>query len=519
MAQETTAPGVNLARLLEDVAAAPGDVFVSDITLDSRRAVAAGAFLACRGISSHGLQYVQAAVAAGVRAVLWEPAAGIRAPRLPVGVLSLPVPGLGRHLGRIADRFFASPSRHVRIAGITGTNGKTTTAWLLAQALEHAGLRAAYGGTLGWGRPRGEPGGRLDSATHTTPDCIEAHRRISDLHAAGARALAMEVSSHALAQDRIAAVRFDTAVFTNLSRDHLDYHADMQAYGEAKARLFGLSGLQHRVVNVGDAWGRRLAGRLPVEAALTAVWSGAADRGPQDSALQDMATEGFVHAGAVMASSDGLQVRFDSSWGGGCIRSRLIGDFNADNLMTALAVLLLWEVPLSRAVQALEQAVAPPGRMETFGGGGQPLVVVDYAHSPDALAKVLRGLRRHARGRLWCVFGCGGDRDAGKRPIMGALAAELADEIVLTDDNPRTEDPQLIIEQIAAGIPADRARRAAVHTLPDRAAAIELAVRSAAPGDVVLVAGKGHEEYQIHGARAQPFSDRAVVRGLLGGVP
>ncbi len=510
MAQKRTTPGMSLAALLDGIAVAPADLSVSDVTLDSRGVVPGGAFLACRGISSHGLQYVQAALDAGAHVVLWEPAPGVSAPHLPAGVVSIPVPELSRHVGTIADRFFGEPSRNVRIAAITGTNGKTTTAWLLAQACEVAGLRGAYGGTLGWGRV----GGRQDRASaHTTPDCVGVHRRICDLSAAGARTLAMEVSSHALAQERVAAVRFDTAVFTNLSRDHLDYHADMDTYGEVKARLFNLPGVQHRVINVGDAFGRRLAMRMPATAAKTVVWSGAA--GHREA--RDGATEGFVHLHATSATADGLEAQFDSSWGSGRIRSRLIGDFNADNLAVALATLLLWDVPLAQAVEALEGATAPPGRMETCGGVDGPLAVIDYAHSPDALAKALRALRRHTRARLWCVFGCGGDRDPGKRPIMGELAAELADVIVLTDDNLRTEDPERIIHQIAAGIPHAKDKGNAVYIMRDRAAAIGLALQTAAAGDVVLIAGKGHEEYQIYGAQAQPFSDRAVVRRLLGG--
>jgi UDP-N-acetylmuramoyl-L-alanyl-D-glutamate--2,6-diaminopimelate ligase len=490
----------SIAQLFAGIVAVPRDLAVADITLDSREVVPGGLFLACRGINSHGLDYLQQAIATGVAALAWEPAPGIAEPRLPESVVGVRVPDLSRHLGLIADRFFASPSARLRIAGITGTNGKTTSAWLLAQALSAAGRRSAYAGTLGYGPVQG-----LRPSRHTTPDCVTVHRQLHELATGGVRWLGMEVSSHALAQDRIDGVRFHTAVFTNLSRDHLDYHRTMEAYGEAKARLFARPEVEQRVINMGDAFGRRLAERLAPTVPLTAIWAGGGDHAAS--------SDHFVHARNVIASASGLDVEFETSWGSSRLRSQLIGDFNAENLAAVLAVLLLWEVPMSRAIAALEEARAPAGRMETFRAAGGPLAVVDYAHSPDALAKALRALRRHCHGQLWCVFGCGGDRDAGKRPIMGAIAAELADEIILTDDNPRTEDPQKIISAIAAGIPADQPRR----VIRDRAAAIAEALAAAGPEDVVLIAGKGHEEYQIHGTQSQPFSDRSEVERWLGG--
>ncbi len=500
MAHQLTQPGMSLARLLEGVSAVPRDVTVSDITLDSRAVVAGGAFLACRGIKSHGLQYLDAALSHGVAAVVWEPTQEMAAPRLPDGVVGVRVAQLSAHLGTIADRFFGSPSRAVRIAGITGTNGKTTTAWLLAQSLAASGRRAGYAGTLGFG-----PINAVVPATHTTPDCVTVHRQLCDLHAAGVRLLGMEVSSHALAQDRIAGVRFDTAVFTNLTRDHLDYHETMEAYGDAKARLFSLPGVEHRIINMGDAFGRRLVDRLPPTLALTAVWSGAGEYAD--------AADHFVRARGVQPGVAGLELAVDTSWGPARVRSKLIGEFNAENLLTVLAVLLVWEVPLAAAVAALENVSAPAGRMETFRGGpNSPLAVVDYAHSPDALAKALGAARQHCRGRLWCVFGCGGDRDPGKRPMMGAIASELADEIILTDDNPRTEDPQHIVDAILAGLAPGQPRR----VIRDRARAIATALGEATSADIVLIAGKGHEDYQIYGTRSQPFSDRAEVLRLLG---
>jgi UDP-N-acetylmuramoyl-L-alanyl-D-glutamate--2,6-diaminopimelate ligase len=494
-----------LAGLLEGIAQVPRDVALTDLTLDSRTASHGGLFLACRGIASHGLEHVERALLAGVSAVAWEPAPGVPDPDLPESVVSVRVPALGRHVGRIADRFFGSPSAGLRIAAITGTNGKTTVAWLLAQAFSAVGRPAGYSGTLGFG-----PVGSLEPATHTTPDCVTVHRQLSHLRAAGVHTLGMEVSSHALAQERVSGVRFDTALFTNLSRDHLDYHQTMEAYGEAKARLFGWPGLNHRVINVNDAFGRRLCEQLPASASYTAVCAVPGDRG---NAVDATRGNRFVHATGVAAVTGGLQIGFDSSWGSGRLSSRLIGEFNAENLLLALATMLLWEVPASQAIAALESSAAPPGRMETFGDGVRtPLVVVDYAHTPDALAKALRAARAHCRGRLWCVFGCGGDRDAGKRPLMGAIAYEQADEVIVTDDNPRTEDADRIVAAIVAGMPAGSAH----SVIRERARAIATAVERASADDVVVVAGKGHEEYQIYGTQYQVFSDRAEVRRLVG---
>lgn len=501
MAEELeTASGTSLSRLLAGIAEVPRDAPVTDITLDSRTAVRGGLFLACRGLRSHGLAYLDRALAAGVSAVVWEPAPGIEEPEVPAAVVSLSVRDLSRQLGRIADRFFEAPSSRLRIAGVTGTNGKTTSCWLLAQALDALGMRAGYSGTLGFG-----PVGALKPSTHTTPDCISVHRQLSDLHALGLRHLAMEVSSHALAQDRVDAVRFDTAVFTNVTRDHLDFHRTMDAYAAAKAMLFSFPGLEHRLINMGDATGRRIAESLPSSQLVTAFWCGVGD--------YRQACDAFMHARGLRAAAAGLEIEFDSSWGSGTLRSRLIGEFNAENLIAMLAVLLLWDVSLAQAVRALEAATAPPGRMETFrGANGQPTAVVDYAHSPDSLGKALRAARKHCQGRLWCVFGCGGDRDPGKRPMMGAIASELADELILTDDNPRSEDPARIIEQIAGGIDHD----VPVRRIPERARAIATALAEATAADIVLIAGKGHEEEQIYGAVARPFSDRAEVARLLG---
>ncbi|MEO8061507.1 MAG: UDP-N-acetylmuramoyl-L-alanyl-D-glutamate--2,6-diaminopimelate ligase [Pseudomonadota bacterium] len=489
----------SLRKLLDGLAELPHDVEVSDLTQDGRAARPGCAFLAVRGSAEHGLAYAPQAVANGARAVLWEPAPVAVVPDLPSEIVVAPVANLREHASAIADRFFGAPSQSLSIAGITGTNGKTTCAYLLAQALEIAGRPAAYMGTIGTGRPR-----ELTASSLTTGDAISVQRTLSELRRGGAASVAMEVSSHALDQSRVGAVRFRTAAFTNLTRDHLDYHRSMENYGAAKTRLFTRADLKSRVINVDDAFGRQLAidpkgrGRLIVTS-----------RGHQS---HTRAAAGFVRAMNVSLSTRGIELEFDSSWGTGALTTPLVGDFNVDNVLTVIAVLLDWDLDLEQAISVLSQVRAAPGRMETFGGSNTPLAVVDYAHTPDALRKALSAARAHCSGRLVVVFGCGGDRDAGKRPLMGAIAAELADDVLLTDDNPRTESPETIVADIARGIPAGRAFRVE-H---DRGRAIAESLAGAAPDDVVMIAGKGHEDYQIYGREKRAFSDQRVVTATLG---
>jgi len=490
---------MTLGRLLEGLdVAAPHGLQVTDLVQDSRAATPGCVFLACPGRTTHGLVHAAAAVERGAVAVLWEPGADLEPPVLPERVAAIAIPHLSRHVGELADRFFRRPSADLRVAGITGTNGKTTTAYLLAQASDFLGRRGWYVGTLGHGHP-----GKVHEAGLTTPDAVTVQRRLAEARDAGASTLGLEVSSHALDQERVAGVHFDTAVFTNLTRDHLDYHGTLEAYGAAKARLFHTPGLRCAVVNVRDAFGRELVERLDpalekiVYTTANDVW---AERGT-----------GWIRVSELRATPAGLTISVETSWGTGLLRSRLVGEFNAENLLAVLGVLLGWNVPLQKALAALALCVAPPGRMESFGGGTQPLILVDYAHSPDALAKVLEAARAHARGRLICVFGCGGDRDPGKRPLMGGIAEAGADLAIVTDDNPRTEESGAIIAQILAGM-----RDAAVaQVVPDRAEAIRQAIVEADAGDVVVIAGKGHEDYQIVGTATRAFSDRETVQACL----
>jgi UDP-N-acetylmuramoyl-L-alanyl-D-glutamate--2,6-diaminopimelate ligase len=488
---------INLAGLVKGIVATRvPDLSVTDVTLDSRAVTPGALFLACRGRARHGLEFLDAALAAGVQAVLWESGPGIFAPRVPGSVFTVAVPELSRHVGMIADRFFGSPSAALAVAGITGTNGKTTTAFLLAQALEACGEPSAYSGTLGFGRTRA-----LRGATHTTPDCVSVHRQLADARGMGLKNVAMEVSSHALDQRRVDAVRFRTAIFTNLTRDHLDYHPTMDAYGAAKARLIATPGLEHRVINVSDAFGRELAARSGDSGTLVAVAT-------EPTAMR---AERYVVARHVRAMPRGLDLDVETHLGAINLHAPLVGRFNAENILLTLAALIARGIALEKSARALANVCAPSGRMETFHRQGRAVAVVDYAHSPDALAKALAALREHCTGRLWCVFGCGGDRDPGKRPLMAAVVERLADVAIVTDDNPRGEDGELIVEDILGGF-ADRAR---ARVIRDRAQAIRAALGEAQPADVVLIAGKGHEDYQIYGSERRAFSDRAVVLEAL----
>ena len=497
---DTTVAARPLAELTAGMLAAPAGLAVSDVTVDSRAVTPGALFLACRGRTHHGMRFATEALRRGARAVLYEPD-GMEAdglPEPPPGAFVAGLANLSAHAGVIADRFFGSPTAALTVAGITGTNGKTTCAWLLAQALEAAGKPAAYMGTLGFGRPP-----RLTPTVHTTPDAVSVQRQLAELRALGAECVSMEVSSHALDQGRVNGVRFNTAAFTNLTRDHLDYHGTMESYGAAKARLFRFAGLAHRVINIDDPFGAALAAE-PAPAQLT-VTTRAAHGTPPGAAR-------FVRAVRVLPEPTGLTINIESSWGNAELGVRLMGEFNVDNSLTVLAVLLAWGIPLAAAVRALSRCRAASGRMEMFGGRGlTPLAIVDYAHTPDALEKALRAARQHCRGQLRVVFGCGGDRDAGKRPLMGRIAAELADDLIVTDDNPRTEDPARIVAGILAGV----ARHTPLVVEHDRALAIRLSLVRSVPDDVVLIAGKGHEDYQILGTERRPFRDQAVVLDAL----
>ncbi|MBL8383681.1 MAG: UDP-N-acetylmuramoyl-L-alanyl-D-glutamate--2,6-diaminopimelate ligase [Burkholderiales bacterium] len=469
-----------------------------DLSADSRAVRPGTVFLAYpgHGGSRDGRAFIGDAIARGAAAVLWERDGfgwepGWRAPNVAVD-------GLKALAGPLASALYGAPSRAMEMIGVTGTNGKTSVSQWIAQALTGSAMPCAVIGTLG-----ARFGGLEEAVANTTPDAIVLQRLLARVRDAGAAACAMEVSSIGLDQSRVAGVQFDIAVFTNLTRDHLDYHGSMAAYGEAKARLFAWDGLAHAVINVDDAFGARLAGRCAQATGLIAYGIDGETPAPDLPARA-----AYLAARAPRVSDRGLEFELAGDWAGLRVAAPVWGRFNVYNLLAVLGALIAAGVEPSRAAAALGALAPVRGRMEAVGGSRAPLAIVDYAHSPDALDKALSALRPLAQqrgGRLTVVFGCGGGRDPGKRPLMGAVAAHLADRVILTSDNPRDEDPLAILAAIAAAAPGAR-------MIADRGAAIGLAITEAAPADVVLIAGKGHEAYQEAGGRRTPFSDQEVAR-------
>jgi UDP-N-acetylmuramyl-tripeptide synthetase len=470
---------------------APGlGVEFGGLAVDSRKVKPGDLFLALPGARSDGRLYIRQAIAAGAAAVVWE-----RRDYQWDETLRVPnhgVADLQNELGAIADEFYGHPSRYLWMAGVTGTNGKTSCSHWIAQSLSSLGRKTAVLGTLGSGFTEA-----LQPALNTTPDPIALHARLAEVLADGAQACAMEVSSHGIVQGRVNGVDFDAALFTNLSRDHLDYHQTMEDYAAAKARLFRWPGLKHAAINIDDPFGRVLAASL--------------DRTRLD-VLEYGIGQGDIAGHKLDLSARGLKLEISTPWGMAHLVSPMIGGFNASNLLGVLAVLVGSGVPLQDAIESLSKVEAVPGRVQMVREPDAPLVVVDYAHTPDALEQVLSALRalRPAGAKLFCVFGCGGDRDPGKRPLMGEVATRLADHAFITSDNPRSENPLFIIESIAAGARSNRSFE------PDRAAAIAMALQEAQAADIVLIAGKGHETYQeVQGIRL-PFDDAKVAREILG---
>ena len=458
---------------------------IGRLRTDSRAVQAGDGFIAWPGYSTDGRAFVPAALAAGATACLVE-AEGAGAFALDDARVAT-LPALKAATGAIADDWYGAPSAALQVVAVTGTNGKTSTAWWLAQALAALGQRCGVIGTLGVGEP-----GAVEATGLTTPDPVTLHGTLRQFVDLGFAACAMEASSIGLVEHRLDALRIDVAVFTNFTRDHLDYHGSMQAYWAAKRALFDWPGLRAAVLNIDDAQGARLAQELADRKGLN-LWTVSLFEGAR------LRAEGLHYAEGGLA--------FDAVEGAQRVpvRTALVGDYNASNALGVLAGLRALGASLADAVGALAALTPVPGRLQRVAGR-EVDVIVDYAHTPDALHKVLQALRPLAAargGQLWCVFGCGGNRDASKRPLMGAIAARDADRVVLTSDNPRDEAPGLILAQIMAGLTGHDE----VAVIEDRREAIRCAVRGAAAGDVVLLAGKGHEDYQeIAGAR-RPFSD------------
>ena len=490
---------MHLAELLPDVAGVPHALEITGIAQDSRAIRPGDAFVAIAGFGAHGLNFVAQAKAAGAVVTLFEPPMPAEFAAVNIGDMPMiAVPDLRARLGAVADHFHGEPSRTMTAVGVTGTNGKTSTVQLLAQAWTLRGRRAGTIGTLGAGLY-----GEAVPTGFTTPLVLQLHALLAQLRDAGADAVAMEVSSHALDQGRVDDVHFKVGMFTNLTRDHLDYHGTMAAYGAAKAKLFAWPGLEAAVLNLDDAFGREL--HAGIRASIRTV--GLSSRGAETATLR---------ADDIVLDLAGLSFSLHIGGETHAVRSPLLGRFNVDNLLAVAGALhALGELPADiAAVLSVLQPVH--GRMNRLGGDGRlPLVVIDYAHTPDALEQALTSLRAHAAGRLVCVFGCGGDRDRGKRPQMAAIAEARADAVIVTDDNPRTENGDAIVADIVAGFANPGVIPGAIVIRRDRAAAIAYAISTAAANDIVLIAGKGHEPYQEIGGVQYPFDDTATARAAL----
>ena len=473
------------------------DRVITGLALDSRLITEGNVFIALAGSKQHGLTHVEQALKKGSCAVVFEPSGGGN--QLAEQIVNVPmiaVEGLSLKLGDIAARFFDDPSKSMDVIGITGTNGKTSCSQFLSQMLDDCGII----GTLGWGA-----WGKLSKTLNTTPDALEIQRILAELLEAKKKIVAMEVSSHGLEQGRVNGVIFKGAVFTNISRDHLDYHGTMEAYLQAKLTLLKKPGLAFAVVNLDDAYSAQIIAAVPD---AVDVW-GFSVQGKTSASGE------CVSADKVLHKVEGIE--FDVRWGE--IRQRvkvpLYGDFNAENVLTVLAVMLAMGVSMNEAVKKLQFIEPVTGRMERFGGEAQPLVFVDYAHTPDALDKVLSSLRKHCEQDLWVVFGCGGNRDKGKRPQMGRIAEQWADHVMITDDNPRYENGLDIVDDILAGCSLKGQHSAKVEVIQNREQAIQNVIARAAEKDCIVVAGKGHEHYQESKGVQIAFSDSQVVNDAL----
>lgn len=488
----------------EDVLRGYGDMSIYGLAQDSRRVAKGDMFLAYAGEQSHGLLHVMQAIKNGAVIVLWDGEAENRENILNEASSQVPCfqcRDLKMKMGNIADRFYGEPSSKLDVIGVTGTDGKTSVSHFIAQCLDEPSARCGVMGTLGNGFM-----GDLKSSGLTTSPVIDIHKNLSDLLDRGAKHVVMEVSSHGLDQGRVNAVAFDVAVFTNISQDHLDYHGTFEEYALAKKKLFSMPGLRAAVINLDDDYGLNLARECNQK---LSVWGYSLN--PENPALDDCCGY-YVCAQKVTLTDTGYRVKVKTPKGSGIINIALHGKYNVSNVLATLAVLLICNVDFDEAVRRLQNLHPVTGRMEVVRVEGKPTVIIDYAHTPNALSMVCQSVAEHCRGKLWCVFGCGGDRDKVKRPLMARAAEQFCDKIVVTSDNPRHEEPEKIIEDITKGF----ASMKNVEIIIDRRTAIQKAITQASGDDIVLLAGKGHEGSQIIGNAHIALSDIQVARKCLG---
>lgn len=479
-----------------------GELLVTQLELDSRRVTPGTTFVAIKGHATDGRQFIDSALSQGANAVIAEACSEkphglveFRCHRDNDAIAIIYIDDLSRLLSELAGRLYAHHNN--QLIGVTGTNGKTTITQLIAQWLELVGQRAAVMGTTGNGFLND-----LQPAENTTGNAVEVQSTIAALAELGAQYTALEISSHGLVQDRVKALAFAAGVFTNLSRDHLDYHGTMEEYAEAKFALFNQHQCQHAIINVDDAVGQNWTTRLDNAIAVSLL--------PEsERAVCDTPT---VWANQVTYSEQGIAITFDGHFGSGHLSVPLIGEFNASNVMLAMTTLLALGIDKQALINTAPQLEPVLGRMELFMAQGKAKVVVDYAHTPDALEKALLALRVHCEGQLWAIFGCGGDRDKGKRPMMAEIGERLADNVILSDDNPRSEDPAEIVQDMLAGM--DHPQQAIVEH--QRFSALQHALNHASEQDIILLAGKGHEDYQVLADKTVHYSDRESAQQLLG---
>lgn len=479
------------------------DVEINGLNVDSRLIQPGDLFLACPGIAADGHDFIHAAIEKGAVAVLCEASRHIfnevvitteDGRVIPV----FAVPHLLQSIGALASYFYGEPSEHLTVYGVTGTNGKTSVTHYLAACLNALQQTCAVLGTVGNGFLN-----HLTSSNYTTADAIQLHKMLQDYRSQGAKAIAMEVSSHGLQQGRVNGVHFHTAVFTNLTRDHLDYHGTMENYAAAKRKLFEFPDLQYAVINLDDHYGQQLMQSLTASLLCYGYLISDAPYETNELAL--------VQASQVQYDPQGFSAKVYTPWGQGKITCRLYGHFNLSNVLAVITVLGIQQVDFNRIIELVSNLRGVKGRMELIKTPDQPAVIIDYAHTPDALEKALQAIKLHAHSKIWCVFGCGGDRDPGKRPLMGNIAELYADYVIITTDNPRHEEPAIIAEQIVGGLK----NKAHANIILDRTAAIDYAITQAHPNDIILIAGKGHEEYQQIGDTKHPYSDQQIVEKLI----
>ncbi|OOF43573.1 UDP-N-acetylmuramoyl-L-alanyl-D-glutamate--2,6-diaminopimelate ligase [Rodentibacter rarus] len=468
------------------------EVEINDLVLDSRKVKNGDLFVAIKGHHIDATRFIEQAISAGASAVVAETEDKKKHLHLTYQH-QIPVIyyyELSKNLSQIADKFYHSPSKKLALVGVTGTNGKTTVSQLLAQWVQLLGHKSAVMGTIG--------NGLLDQvveAKNTTGSPVEIQSLLASFVEAGADFAAIEVSSHGLVQHRVEALDFNAAIFTNLSRDHLDYHGSMDNYAQAKKRFFFELNPKLKIVNADDPVGVEWLNELADGIAVTA-----------DVNFQPISDK-WLKATSVNFTPEGAVIDFTSTWGKGTLNSPLIGEFNVSNLLLVMATLLALGYSLNDLTGSVSKLKGVRGRMEMIKRVGKPAVIVDYAHTPDALEKALIASREHCDGKLWCIFGCGGDRDVGKRPLMAKVAEQFADRVIVTTDNPRTEDPDKIEADIVAGF----RNMDNVGLIPDREQAIEFAIEGAGENDLIVIAGKGHEDYQIIGNETLPFSDKETA--------